>query len=275
VNDLHHQDDDLRDLFVDSAPRLRHDYVAVRQSVAKRVTRIRRRRTAGGVVAAATVLLLGTSAWAASQRNPNKFITQSPVTTEVRKTTTTSVVLPTALTVATSAVETIAQAEPISDTAPETPIIEAPQTEAPIDATGDAAVPPVTRGPGQPPRSTPTTVARRVPTTVTPTTVPRPASTTAPTKPPTTAPQPTTTSSGDRDNGGSGEQSYVAAGGSARVQWANNTLTLVSTTPKTGWTVVKTTATAEKIEIIFGNGGLQSRLKVELDNGHPKSEHDD
>jgi hypothetical protein len=275
VNDLHHQDDELRDLFVDSAPRLRHDYVAVRQSVAKRVTRIRRRRTAGGVVAAATVLLLGTSAWAASQRNPNKFITQSPVTTRA-KTTTTAVALPTAQTIATSAVVAVAPAEPISDTAPETPAVEEPQGEAPIDATGDAAVPPVTRGPGQPPRSAPTTVVKRVPpATVTPTTVPRPASTTAPTKPPTTAPQPTTTSSEDRDNGGSGEQSYVAAGGSARVRWANNTLTLVSTTPKTGWTVVKTTATAEKIEIIFGKGSLQSRLKVELDNGHPKSEHDD
>jgi hypothetical protein len=275
VNDLHHQDDELRNLFVDSAPRLRPDYVAVRQSVAKRVTRIRRRRTAGGVVAAATVLLLGSSAWAASQRNPNKFITQSPVTTEA-KTATTSVALPTALTVATSAVETIAPAEPISDTAPETPIIDEPQTEAPIDDTGDAAVPPVVAGPGQAPRSTPTTVAKRVsPATATPTTVPRPASTTAPVTAPTTAPQPTTTSGGDHDNGGSGEQTYGATGGTARVRWANNTLTLLSTTPKTGWTVVKTTAVADKIEIIFGKGSLRSTLKVELDNGHPKSEHDD
>jgi hypothetical protein len=272
VNDLHHQDDDLHDLFVDSAPRIRHDYVAARQSIAQRVTRIRRRRTAGGVVAAATVVLLGSTAWAASQQNPSNLITQSP-STAATTTTTISVSLPTASPVVTSA--TPAEV-PISDTVPDTSVVESPEGERPTDdQTGDAATPPPVVGPAQPPRSAPTTQAKPMPPvspSSTPTTAPRPASTT----PTTSAPAPTTTvSHDDRDNGSTGEQSYFATGGSARVRWANNALTLLTTTPKAGWTVVKSTALADKIEIIFGKGSLRSTLKVELDNGHPKSEHDD
>jgi hypothetical protein len=277
VNDLHHQDDELRDLFVDSAPSVRPDYVAARESIAHRVRRIRRRRTAGGVVAAATVVLLGSTAWAASQRNPSNIITQSPST--VASTTTTSAALPTAPAVATSAVDATPPSEPISDTTPDTSVADEPQDDTSTDnqpSGNDAALPPVV-GPAQPPRPAPTTVAKRVPPASTPdnppTTAPRPSSTT----PSTNAPRPTTTPSGgdDHDNGSSGEQSYFASGGSVRVRWANNALTLLTTTPKAGWTVVTSTVSADKIEIIFGTGSQRSTLKVELDNGHPKSEHDD
>jgi hypothetical protein len=270
----------LRDVFVDGSPRATIDYVSARQSVARRATRIRRRRTAGGAVAVAAVVVIGSSAWAATQRDPRSVDTQSSIVIEpttIAKVTSIVITSPSAVTAATpsdpvepatTVPEFIEVTEPVVDDQNGTEVGEAPVGGAPVT-------------PASPNTRAPTTAPRR-PTSPAPATSRPPVTSLPPAATTTSPPVQTTRPSDDHDEGASrtdggssGQQTYSSAGGSATLSWSGNKLTLVSTNPKSGWTVVQSRATSEKVSITFGKGTARASVVIELDNGRPKQRNGD
>jgi hypothetical protein len=261
VNDFDlHDDQRLRDAFVDSAPRAQLDYVRARQSVSTRANRIRRRRTAGSAFAALAVVVLGSSAWAATQRDPGAVKVESTVGTTSSPAPSTSAPSSTAtasVAPATTVVVTAPTSAPVEVTTTESTIIEVVEepTEAGDANAGDDAG-------GEPGATGPGTTARRP----------------GATKPPATAPRPPTTTRNDEGGGSgrsSGEQTFSASGGSIVVRWSGDTLTLVSKTPAAGWTVLQADAGGEQVSVTFSMGNQRSRIRLEMDDGRPKLKSDD
>jgi hypothetical protein len=264
----------LRDVFVDAAPRATIDYARARQSVTRRATRIRRRRTAGSALAVAAVVAIGSSAWAATQRDPRSVITQSPIVIEpttIAKSTTTAAPRPTA-----SSSATVPATDPAT-TVPEFIEVTEPVGDEPaVPETGEA---PSAPGPVAPNGSAPSasaTAPRRPVTSKPVATTARPATTTS-TAPPvqTTPPSDDHHDDAGASGGSSGQQTYTSPGGTAIVSWASNRLTLVSTSPAAGWNVVQSRATSEKISITFGKGASRANIALEIDNGRPKQNKSD
>jgi hypothetical protein len=73
----------------------------------------------------------------------------------------------------------------------------------------------------------------------------------------------------------SGVQTFTVTGGTVTVDIEGGNVSLVSVTPAAGFTVDKSEARADRVEVEFRDGQMQSRVRVRLDNGRLRVETGD
>lgn len=66
------------------------------------------------------------------------------------------------------------------------------------------------------------------------------------------------------------EQTFTSSGGSARIRLDNGQLSVVSTSPNSGYSVTIEKGGPSEIEIRFEGGSHESKIKVEIENGQMK-----
>jgi hypothetical protein len=71
----------------------------------------------------------------------------------------------------------------------------------------------------------------------------------------------------------SGVQTFTVAGGNVTVDIENGVLTFVRATPNPGFTIDKSETRADRIEVEFRNGDVQSRVRVRFEDGRLRVEN--
>jgi hypothetical protein len=262
-------DTELRTLFA-GEPRRSVDLASTRNLVGRRSRQLRtQRRLAAGTGALSSLVLLG-FAFTAMHRSSGRVITRSPDIT----------VITTSASSSRPAIATTLSPEPTPTTsAPTVPSVEATPPTSILEPTDSAAEATETE-----PCSTSTCSPTARPTSTTigargsATSLQGPSTSTVSSTPTTARPAssaPATTVVATSTTRALAEQTFSVSGGSVRVRSTSSTMTLVSTTPTSGWSVVDSHVEPKEIEITFGRGSTRSVVKLNLEDGKVRQRRDD